>query len=59
MPTFGDKRISFTENDSLVAPHWMPVSIKADDDLILFSFSDRAAQDNSVNFGLDNSRLKV
>lgn len=40
----GATELTFEENDTFVAPNWMEIQLKADADLVLFSFSDRAAQ---------------
>ena len=41
----GKKTRSFSENDIFVVPNWTHYSLKAESDLVLFSFSDRAAQE--------------
>jgi gentisate 1,2-dioxygenase len=40
----GPATFTWTPRDIFVAPSWMPVSHDADDEAVLFSFSDRAAQ---------------
>lgn len=41
----GDEVISLTDRAIFVAPSWKPVSIEADSELVLFGYSDRAAQE--------------
>jgi gentisate 1,2-dioxygenase len=41
----GDTKFSFTEHDIFVAPPWTPYRLNADSDCVLFSYSDRAAQE--------------
>ncbi len=41
----GDTSIDFGENDVFVAPNWSPIRLRAGRDTVLFSFSDRAAQE--------------
>ncbi len=41
----GSLRLPITPHDVLVVPGWMPYTLHADDDLVLFSYSDRAAQE--------------
>jgi gentisate 1,2-dioxygenase len=40
-----DQRFAITPHDIVVVPGWMAYTIKADEDLILFSYSDRVAQE--------------
>lgn len=40
----GDSEISFGESDIFVAPNWSVIRLQAKRDMVLFSFSDRAAQ---------------
>lgn len=42
--TVGDTRYDLREGDIVVAPAWLPRVFAASSDLVLFSFSDRAAQ---------------
>jgi gentisate 1,2-dioxygenase len=42
--TVGDTTFAWGPRDIFVAPSWMPVSHEAIDEVVLFSFSDRAAQ---------------
>jgi gentisate 1,2-dioxygenase len=39
------QRFDLSPHDVLVVPGWVPYSIEADEDLVLFSFSDRVAQE--------------
>lgn len=41
----GETELRFEENDTFVIPNWTEFQIQADTDIILFSFSDRAAQE--------------
>jgi gentisate 1,2-dioxygenase len=41
----GAERLELAEGDIVVAPSWVPRRIGADEDLILFSYSDKAAQE--------------
>lgn len=41
----GETELAFGENDVFVAPNWTQVAIEAQRDCVLFSFSDRAAQE--------------
>lgn len=41
----GDTKIEFGENDVFVAPNWTDISLIAHEDMIVFSLSDRAAQE--------------
>jgi gentisate 1,2-dioxygenase len=43
--TIGDESFAFERLDSFVVPSWMPLSVTADSDCVLFSFSDRPGQD--------------
>ena len=38
-------RFDLAPQDVAVVPGWLPYTIRADDDLVLFSYSERAAQD--------------
>jgi gentisate 1,2-dioxygenase len=40
----GDETIALGERDIFVAPSWTPVRLRARSELILFSYSDKAAQ---------------
>ncbi len=40
----GETELTFDENDTFVVPNWMSFKLRADTDAVLFSFSDRAAQ---------------
>ena len=42
--TIGDVTFDWRPRDVFVAPSWLPVSHEADDDAVLFSFSDRPVQ---------------
>ena len=42
--TIGDTTFNWLPRDIFVAPSWHPVSHRAADDAVLFSFSDRPAQ---------------
>ena len=42
--TVGDKKLSWHPKDIFVVPSWMWVSHEADDDAVLFSYSDRPVQ---------------
>jgi gentisate 1,2-dioxygenase len=42
--TIGDKAFNWGPRDIFVAPSWHPVSHRADEESVLFSFSDRPAQ---------------
>ncbi len=42
--TIGDRTFAWGPRDIFVAPSWLPVSHAADDDAVLFSFSDRPVQ---------------
>ena len=39
------KTFAFEQHDVFVAPSWVPVSVQASDDVVLFSFSDRPGQE--------------
>jgi gentisate 1,2-dioxygenase len=41
----GDERLDFAPHDVIVVPGWMPYTLHADDDVVLFSYSDRVAQE--------------
>jgi len=41
----GDEEFSLTPNDIFVVPSWCPLQLNAEEDLVLFSFSDRSAQE--------------
>jgi gentisate 1,2-dioxygenase len=38
-------RLDLAPHDVAVVPGWLTYAIRADDDLVLFSYSERAAQD--------------
>lgn len=40
-----ETELRFSENDVFVAPNWMHISLEAHSDCVLFSFSDRSAQE--------------
>ncbi len=42
--TIGDRTFEWRERDVFVAPSWLPVSHEADDEAVLFSYSDRPVQ---------------
>ena len=42
--TIGSEAFSFGAKDTFVAPSWHPASIDADSECVLFSYSDRPAQ---------------
>jgi gentisate 1,2-dioxygenase len=42
----GDVELAFEQNDTFVAPNWVPMQIETTAETVLFSFSDRAAQEN-------------
>jgi gentisate 1,2-dioxygenase len=42
--TIGDTTFAWKPRDVFVAPSWLPVAHEADDDAVLFSFSDRPVQ---------------
>src|SRR5205085_6634789 len=42
--TIGDTTMAWQARDIFVAPSWSPVSHTADEDVVLFSFSDRPVQ---------------
>jgi gentisate 1,2-dioxygenase len=37
----GDTEFAFAPHDVFVAPSWLPVRLDADEDSVLFSYSDR------------------
>ena len=41
----GERRFSLTPHDIVVVPGWLPYTLHADQDLVLFSYSDRVAQE--------------
>lgn len=41
----GETALRFAENDVFVVPNWMPLALEAARDCVLFSYSDRAAQE--------------
>jgi gentisate 1,2-dioxygenase len=41
----GGERFDLAPHDVFVAPGWVPYSIEAAEDLVVFSFSDRVAQE--------------
>ena len=43
--TLGDQRFALAPKDLFVAPSWFPIQIEAEQDLILFSYSDRIVQE--------------
>jgi gentisate 1,2-dioxygenase len=43
--TIGDARFDFAPHDVFVVPSWTTRTLKAEDDCILFSYTDRAAQE--------------
>jgi gentisate 1,2-dioxygenase len=43
--SIGSEKFSFEPRDVFVAPSWTPVSFKPDTEVVLFSFSDRPAQE--------------
>ncbi|MEM9048380.1 MAG: cupin domain-containing protein [Pseudomonadota bacterium] len=49
----GETEFAFEENDTFVAPNWSHIQLKADTNAILFSFSDRAAQERLGIFRQD------
>jgi len=42
---FGDQPLRLAERDMLVVPSWTPLTLRAHRDLVLFAYSDRAAQE--------------
>lgn len=44
--TIGEERIAWSARDIFVAPSWMPIQHRAASEAIIFSFSDRAAQEH-------------
>jgi len=45
--------IKFEENDTFVAPNWSTIQLRAETNVVLFSFSDRAAQEKLGIFQQD------
>jgi gentisate 1,2-dioxygenase len=43
--TIGTETFDFAKLDSFVVPSWMPLSVAAASECVLFSFSDRPGQD--------------
>ncbi len=43
--TIAGESFDFTQRDTFVVPSWMPLSLAADSECVLFSFSDRPGQD--------------
>jgi gentisate 1,2-dioxygenase len=43
--TIGAESFAFTPRDTFVVPSWMPLSLAADAECVLFSFSDRPGQE--------------
>jgi gentisate 1,2-dioxygenase len=43
--SIGTEQFTFEPRDVFVVPSWMPVSLKAESEAVLFSFSDRPAQE--------------
>jgi gentisate 1,2-dioxygenase len=43
--TVGTQRFEIAPRDIVVVPGWMTITLQADDDLVLFSYSDRVAQE--------------
>lgn len=43
--TVGDETFHFTQHDIFVVPPWLPVSFRVPEDAVIFSYTDRAAQD--------------
>jgi gentisate 1,2-dioxygenase len=41
----GDETFAFSPRDHFVVPSWMPYRLDADDEVALFSFSDRPVQE--------------
>ena len=41
----GEQRFALTPHDVAVVPGWMPYTLQATDDWVLFSYSDRVAQE--------------
>jgi gentisate 1,2-dioxygenase len=41
----GDQRFDLEPHDVVVVPGWMSYSLQASEDLVLFSYSDRVAQE--------------
>ncbi|MGE5615838.1 MAG: cupin domain-containing protein [Bacillota bacterium] len=51
----GGQRFDLAEHDIFVVPGWMPCTMRAASDLVLFSFSDRVAQEKLGIFREDRS----
>lgn len=49
----GTTEINFEENDTFVAPNWSTIQLQAKSNVVLFSFSDRAAQEKLGIFRQD------
>jgi gentisate 1,2-dioxygenase len=43
--SIGTEKFTFEPRDVFVVPSWMPVSVKTESEAVLFSFSDRPAQE--------------
>jgi gentisate 1,2-dioxygenase len=41
----GQERFQFEPRDTFVVPSWMPLTLEAQDETVLFSFSDRPGQE--------------
>ena len=41
----GEQQFELTPHDIVVVPDWMSHALRADDELVLFSYSDRATQE--------------
>jgi gentisate 1,2-dioxygenase len=41
----GNEAFDFEPRDTFVAPSWTPITLQADDETVLFSFSDRPGQE--------------
>ncbi len=44
-PRAGEQRFALTPHDVVVVPGWITYTLHADEDLVLFSYSDRVAQE--------------
>ena len=44
-PTATDQRFDFAPRDVIVVPGWVPYDFHAEDEVVLFSYSDRVAQE--------------
>jgi gentisate 1,2-dioxygenase len=42
--TIGDESFSFEPRDTFIVPSWQPASLHANNECVLFSYSDRSAQ---------------